>query len=288
MIDLQRLERIARRATVSGPLRGTNSRPGRRRGRRRPQGLSFAGHRDYQFGDDVRHMDWKVTARIGRPFAKVFQQAPAGTVLVLADASASMTVAARTAGTPPAALEVAALVALIAAHNDERIGLAQFTDRLEWTSPFGHGRHHALASIRAMERARPTSPRTSLALGLDAAMRLVRPPATLVVVSDFIDRDYEAAIRRARRRHHLVTVCLVWPEAAHAVAPGLGRVRDPETGRVRWLDMHDRRVVAGIETARRRFASDRRRLFSVLDVPHIEVPVAGSWADAAQRVGALL
>lgn len=288
MIDLARLERIARRATLSGRQQGTSSQPGQRRGARRPHGLSFAGHRDYQFGDDVRHIDWKVTARIGRPFARMFHQMPAGTVLVLADASASVRSASHAAGAAPAVLELAALVALVAAHADERVGLAQFTDRIEWHSPFGHGRRQTLASIRAMERVTPASTRTSVANALDGTARLVARPATLVLVSDFIDRDYDAAVRRALRRHHLVTLCPVWPDAGQPTAAGLVRVRDPETGRVRWLDAGDRHVAAAIAAARQRFAATRRRLFAALDVPHLEVAAETPWVTVARRVGASL
>jgi uncharacterized protein (DUF58 family) len=288
MIDLARLERLARRASLGVHVRGTAIAPGARRGARMPHGLAFAGHRPYQFGDDVRGIDWNVTARTGHVFVKSFRQAPAGTVVVLIDDSGSTRHGLRAGGVPPPVREAGALAALIAAHAGERVGLALFTERVEWRSEVARGRQHVLSAIRALERHAPRSTGTALAPCLTAVSRTVPAPATLVVVSDFIDRGFDDAVRRVRGRHHLVTDCVTPPNAVAAFGTGLVPIRDPESGRTRWIDARDPRLVAAVGQARQRFAIERRRRFRALRVAHVEVPAEGAWLKAAARIGVFL
>jgi uncharacterized protein (DUF58 family) len=297
VIDLARLDRIARRARLGRGARGLGIIPGRRLAPQRGYGLSLAGHREYGFGDDVRHVDWRVTARLGRPFLKLFQQERSGTVLVLADASASMrgaeadaAASGATAGGTDRAIEAAALVVLMAAHAQERVGVALFTDRIEWLRRPRRGRMPALAAIRAMERFRPSSRQTSVTTALAQAGRLLRSAATIVIISDFIDRGYESAVAALRHRHEVLALCLtrshVMPEA-HANA-GLVRARDPESGRVRWLDTRDARVRAVLHDAQRLRTDRRRAIFDTLSVPHYELSADAASEGAWLRVGARL
>lgn len=281
-MDLGRLDRIARRVQLEPALRRATAHGGRRRAARPGPGLALEGHRDYAFGDDVRHLDWKVTARLARPFVRLYHQERSGTVFVLVDASASM----RTGrGHPERVHEAAALIILLAAYAGERVGVAQFTDHVEWVRAPRRGGGPALAAIRAMSAFVPASPHTSLATALAQAGRLTRSAATIVIVSDFLDRGYEGAMGALRRRHHLLAVSTAPPALALPPDGGLDRIRDPESGRTRWVDLRSRAVALRIGATRAAHAAQRRSTLGALGIPCVELPTERSWVGALVRLG---
>jgi uncharacterized protein (DUF58 family) len=288
-IDLIRLDRLARRVRIGRAHRGIGVLAGPRPTPHRGHGLSFVDHREYAFGDDVRHFDWRVTARLARPFVKRFQQDRSGTVLVLADASASIR-AGGSESLRTRMLEAAALVILMAAHAQERVGAAMFTDRIEWLWRPRRGRRPAVAAIRAMDALRLRSRGTSLTTALAQADRALASAATVVIISDFIDRGYERALTTLRRRHDVLAIRLRRPLAAWGDRRpgGLLRVRDPESGRTRWLDTSSPRVAAHLAAAQRTLDISRRALFDTIGVPCFDLdddhPPERLW----MRVGARL
>ena len=289
-IDLARLDRLARRVRISRAHRGFGAPSGPRPAPHRGHGVSFVDHREYAYGDDVRHLDWRVTARLARPFVKRFHQDRSGTVLVVADGSASIR-AGGSASLRMRMLEAAALVILMAAHAQERVGAAVFTDRIEWLWRPRRGRRLALAAIRAMAARRITSPRTSLAAALAQADRSLSSTATIVIISDFIDRGYERALTTLRRRHDVLALRLrrpLVPPPGDSRRGGLLRVRDPESGRIRWLDTSSPRVTAHLAAAQRSLDIQRRALFSTVGVPCFDLDDDRQAERVWLRVGAWL
>lgn len=277
MIDLARIERLARQLRLRLGRRGGRPEPGARRVAVRGRGLTFAGHREYQPGDDVRDIDWNVTARAGRPFVKAHEQEMAGVVLACVDLSASMTQGPTGEAKRTAALETAALFLLAAARADERVGAVAFTDRVERYLAPRRGRRHALQIVHALDALRPASPATGLTPVLRALDHLLRLPAVVVLVSDFADEGYAPALAQLSVRHDLIGVAVGDPRERVLPARRLARIDDVETGAVRWIDTSSARVRAAWAARWRAVDEARRREFRGVGAPLIDVDAGSPW-----------
>ncbi|WP_439631528.1 DUF58 domain-containing protein [Gemmata sp.] len=205
-------------------------------------GLSFEEVREYQPGDDVRTIDWNVTARVGQPFIKRFVEERELTMLLVVDVSASTRFGTGPLTKRTAAAELAALLALCAASNNDRVGLIAFTSEVERFVPPNKGPRHVLRVLRDVLAFEPTKPGTDLAAALDYVTKVQRRRAVVFVLSDFMGTGYERAFRRAARKHDLVAVRTTDPREAAWPAAGLVRVRDAETGEQFVVDTSDASV----------------------------------------------
>ncbi|MBK8975363.1 MAG: DUF58 domain-containing protein [Planctomycetes bacterium] len=219
----------------------------------RGAGIEFDQVRDYAEGDDVRAVDWNVTARTGELHVKQFMEERELTVLFLLDLSGSAgfgTFRRDGRGAPVTVREVAAefcaCLALAAQRNNDKAGMVAFTDRIELTVPARKGAQHVLRLIRDALALQPAGRGTDLALALDHAARVQRRRAVVFVVSDFLTNpvSYDRSLRLLARRHDVVAVRVLDPATRALPAAGLLRVRDPETGALRTLDTASRRVRA--------------------------------------------
>jgi uncharacterized protein (DUF58 family) len=192
-------------------------------------GLSFDEVRPYAPGDDVRRIDWNVTARMDAPFVKRFIEERERSVLLALDTSASLDFGTASRTKRAAAAELAALLAFSALANNDRVGLLLFSDRLEHFLPPAKGQRHALRVLRDILYFRPQGKATALRVGLDHLNQLVRRRAVVFLLSDFLDVDYERPLRRAARQHDLIAVRLSDPREAQLPAVGLVHWRDAET-----------------------------------------------------------
>jgi uncharacterized protein (DUF58 family) len=264
----------------------------------RGSGIEFDEVREFAEGDELRSVDWNVTARVGRPFVKKFVEERELTVLFLLDASASMAFGTSPPGAPrrqvatTAALFVGC-VAFAAARNNDKAGLITFTDRVERYVPAKKGRNHVLRLIREACEPPLSAARTDLAQALDYAGRVQRRRAIVFVVSDFLVGDCQKQLRLLAQRHDVIAVRIRDPFAAGldpgggdaAALPSLGLVqlRDPETGRTVTVDAGSARVR---EALRQRWRDERQRLADVCrraKVDLLDVPTHGSVADPLVR-----
>ena len=218
------------------------------------RGMNFAEVREYQYGDDIRSIDWNVTARTGAPFVKIFEEERELTVMLVVDVSASGDFGTRERFKSEVAVEICALLAFSAIKNNDKVGLIIFSDHVEKYVPPRKGRRHVLRVLRELLFHRPTGRGTDIAVALDYLNHVQRKRAVTFLVSDFRDEGFEKAIAVAGRRHDLIAVRM--GDARERELPPLGYVEleDPETGD---------RVVANTSNARFRseFAErwDRRR-----------------------------
>ena len=205
-------------------------------------GMEFAEVREYQPGDEVRTIDWNVTARMGRPFVRRYVEERERTVMVAVDASASTRFATAGRFKGELAAEFAAVVALCAIRSNDRVGGLLFTDRIEHVVPPAKGRRHALRLVRDLLVVEPEGRGTNLAAALDALTRLTTHRAIVFVLSDFAAPDYERSLQRLARRHDTIAVPVEDP--AERVLPDAGVVRfvDPESGIEVEADTSDPRV----------------------------------------------
>jgi uncharacterized protein (DUF58 family) len=244
------------------------------------QGMEFAEVREYQAGDEVRTIDWNVTARMGRPFVKQYVEERELTVMLAVDLSGSSRFGTRPRFKHEWAVEMAGVLALAAVRNNDRVGLLLFSDRVEHALPPRKGRKHALRLIRDLLTVEPTGRGTDIAAASDRLTRLLTHRAVIFFCSDFLSPDLERPLARLAQRHDVIAVTLEDP--AERVLPdvGLARLEDPETGERLEIDTSNPRVrKAFLE----RVASDdlvRRKLFGRLGLDEIVVHTEFGYVDA--------
>ena len=208
------------------------------------RGMEFAEVREYQPGDEVRTIDWNVTARLGTAFVKRFVEERELTVVFVVDHSASDAFGSRGRTKAELATEVCAVLAMSATRNNDRVGAVLFTDRVERFIRPTKGRLQVLRVIAELVRFEPAGRRTDLAAALEFVNRVIRRHAVVFVVSDFLAASYERALGRAARRHDTIAVQLRDPRERELPGAGLLVVRDPESGGWRYLDSDDARTRA--------------------------------------------
>jgi uncharacterized protein (DUF58 family) len=246
-------------------------------------GLAFDEVREYLPGDDVRTLDWNVTARMGQPFVKRYVEERELTVLLVTDASASLRFGTGTSAKRGVAAELAAVVAFAAVGNNDRVGLISFTDRVETFVRPAKGGRHAVRLLRQVLFPTPAGRGTDLTAALDYLNRVQRRRAVVFLFSDFLGSGYERSLRRAARSHDLITVRVTDPREEAWPAAGLVRLEDAETGRQAVIDTSSSRF----RTAFAEQASERRAAFRKLvrgaGVDAIEATTDGTHFDALTR-----
>jgi uncharacterized protein (DUF58 family) len=246
-------------------------------------GIAFEEVRAYQPGDDIRAIDWNVTARMGQPFVKRYIEERELTVVLAVDASASNQFGTRAQLKREVAGELAAVLAFSAVSNNDRVGLVQFTDKVEHFLPPRKGVRHVLRLIRDVLFYQPRRRGTSVREGLDYLNRVLHRRSVVFLLSDFLDRDYERAFKRTGRRHDLVAVRISDPGEEELPPVGLLELEDAESGRRLLLDTRSRAVRAAYraDAAARREAV--RALSRSAGVDLIEVSTDGGHLDALIR-----
>jgi uncharacterized protein (DUF58 family) len=249
------------------------------------RGMDFHDVRAYAPGDEVRAIDWNVSARTGHLHVKRFVEERELTVMVLCDLSASTDFGSGARTKAEVAAEIAALLAFSAVQNGDRVGLCLFTDEVEKFVPPRKGRRHALRLVSEILQFRPRSRGTDLGAALTQLRRTMRRRCVAFVLSDFLDDEarFERPLRIAARKHDLVPVRIEDRLERALPAAGLALLEDPETGATLRVDLSDRRVrdqlAADADGAEQRLT----RLFTRLDLDHARVQ-----ADDADYVGPLL
>ncbi|KPJ83027.1 MAG: hypothetical protein AMS19_05865 [Gemmatimonas sp. SG8_23] len=236
------------------------------------RGMNFAEVRAYQYGDDIRSIDWNVTARNGAPFVKVFEEERELTVMLLVDVSASGEFGSRDRMKGEVAVEICALLAFSAIKNNDKVGLVIFSDRIEKFVPPRKGRRHVLRVLRELLYHEPEGRGTDITAALEYLSHVQRKKAVAFVVSDFQDEGFEKALAVAGRRHDVIAVRM--GDRRERELPELGylELEDPETGQRVVVNTSDpdfrerfrRRVTA------RREQLDRALRRSKVDVIDIE------------------
>jgi uncharacterized protein (DUF58 family) len=246
-------------------------------------GLAFEEVRAYQPGDDIRTIDWNVTARMGHPFIKRFIEERELTVLLAVDCSGSQQFGTRAQQKREIAAELAAVLAFSAIRNNDRVGLVQFTDHIERFLPPRKGTRHVLRLIRDVLFYQPEHRGTSLRAGLDFLNRVLHRRTIVFLLSDFLDRGFESAFKRTGRRHDLIAIRICDPREEEVPAVGLLELEDAETAERLLLDTNS----ASVRDAFRAAAKQRRVLLVQLarqaHVDVIDVSTSGGHLDALIR-----
>lgn len=206
------------------------------------RGMSFSEVRAYQFGDDVRNIDWNVTARTGDPHVKVFEEERELTVMLLVDVSGSSFFGTVNQFKSEVITEICALLAFSAINNNDKVGIMFFSNEVEMFIPPKKGRQHILRIIRELIDFEPKQHGTNIGKTLEYFNNVIKKRSICFVLSDFLTKGYEAPLRIAARKHDIVGVHLVDPREEALPNVGLIRVVDAETGKMHWLDTSSSRV----------------------------------------------
>lgn len=211
------------------------------------KGMEFDEVREYQPGDDVRTIDWNVTARMSHPYIKKFVEERELTVFILVDVSASGDFGSATQRKRELAAELAAVLAFNAIRNNDQVGLLLFSDRDELHLTARKGRSHVLRLIRELLVHERESPRTDLAAAIETMMRVNRRKAVIFIISDFLDDGFSSAITIANKRHDIIAMRILDPRERSVVPAGFINIEDAETG-------EQLTFASGRETGRAKFA----------------------------------
>ncbi|MSQ26739.1 MAG: DUF58 domain-containing protein [Dehalococcoidia bacterium] len=257
----------------------------------RGRGIEFSEVREYFPGDDIRSIDWNVTARMGYPYIKQFVEERELTVILAVDVSASGQYGSTGQSKLEVATEIAALLAFSAIRNNDKVGLLAFTDRVEKFVPPRKGRQHVLRVIRELLYLRPKGRGTDLGPALAYVSRVQRRKCVVFLISDFLTSGYESTLRVAGRRHDVIAVSLTDPRERELPAAGLVTLEDAETGAVTVVDAGD----PGVRDAYRRLAVEaeakRIGVLNSVGIDRVDIvngrsyvePLAGFFRSRAKR-----
>lgn len=201
------------------------------------RGMAFSEVREYQFGDDIRDIDWNVTARFSKPFIKVFEEERELTVMLMIDVSGSLEFGTIKQFKKDMVTEIAATIAFSAIQNNDKIGVIFFSDRIEKFIPPKKGKKHILYIIRELIDFQAQSRRTNIRLGLEHLTNVMKRRCTAFIISDFIDQEnFQNSLTIANRKHDVVAIQVYDKRVAELPAIGLMKVKDAETGHEQWID----------------------------------------------------
>jgi uncharacterized protein (DUF58 family) len=224
------------------------------------RGMNFEEVRPYTPGDEIRAIDWNVTARTGEPYIKKFTEEREMTVMIVLDVSASGDFGSVEGSKREMAAEVAAILAFSAIHNNDKVGLLLFSDRVELFMPPKKGRHHILRLIREMLYFTPKGRGTDLAGALEYLNKIISRSSLLFLISDFLAPDFSRPLTVTAKRHDTVALRIVDPAEERLPDVGVVLLQDPETGEQIEVDTSRHSVTEGFA----RFAADRGRELGLL------------------------
>lgn len=203
------------------------------------KGMAFSEVREYQYGDDIRSIDWNVTARFNHPFVKIFEEERELTVVLMIDVSGSNEFGTRMRLKEETMTEVAAVLAFSAINNNDKVGVIFFSDRIEKFIPPKKGRSHILRIIRELVDFKPVSQKTNISEALRFLTNAIKKRCIAFVISDFIDQKFEGALKIGSSKHDLVALRVYDERETNLPRMGMVRVYNKETGRSAWVDTQD-------------------------------------------------
>ncbi|HLQ05805.1 MAG TPA: DUF58 domain-containing protein [Verrucomicrobiae bacterium] len=237
----------------------------------RGSGLEFEEVREYEPGDDIRSIDWNVTARMGTPYIKKFREDRELNIFLAVDASASSWFGSVSQNKRDLAAEVATLLAFTAMTNNDRVGLLRFASGMQEWLPSRRGREHLLRVIRELLYATPRRARTELSAAATFLTNVTKKRSVVFLISDFIDVEVDASVRLLGRKHDVIAVLLNDPRELELPNVGVVALEDAETGGTTYLDTSDRRVREEYAARALQRRIDRRRALGRMKIDSVEL-----------------
>jgi len=206
------------------------------------KGMAFSEVREYQFGDDIRNIDWNVTARFNHPYIKIFEEERELTVVLLIDVSGSKEFGSQQQLKQDLVTEISAVLSFSAIQNNDKIGVVFFSDKIEKFIPPLKGKKHILRIIRELIDFKPDNNLTNISEPLRFLTNAIKKKCTAFIISDFIDTGFESAFKIANNKHDIVAVKIYDKREAELPSMGFVKVRDAETNQMKWIDTSSKTV----------------------------------------------
>ncbi|MBP5566723.1 MAG: DUF58 domain-containing protein [Bacteroidales bacterium] len=247
------------------------------------RGMAFSEVREYQYGDDVRNMDWNVTARMHAPYIKIFEEEREMTVVLLVDVSRSGLFGTQTRTKRELLAEIAAVLSFSAILNNDKVGALFFSDRVEKFIPPKKGRSHLLHIIREMLELQPTSDGTDIGAALQFLTGAIKKKCTAFLLSDMLDVDasgkplYEDALKVAAGRHDLSVIKVFDPRERSLVPVGLINIKDSESGRSAWVNTDSAATRKAYEQWFSKLSEAEVQLFNRYKIDHVEIATGSDY-----------
>lgn len=245
------------------------------------RGMAFSEVREYQYGDDIRDIDWNVTARYNKPFIKIFEEERELTVMILVDVSGSLDFGTGDSMKREIVTELAATLAFSAIQNNDKIGVIFFSDKIEKFIPPKKGRKHILYIIRELLMFKPESNQTDLAMALRYLTNAIKKKCTTFLISDFLDvYDYENALTIANRKHDIVAMQVYDPLEVELPSVGLIKMLDSETNKEVWVDSSSQKNRALYHNWHQRQEYYKEKAFTASRVDNISIRTDDDYVKA--------
>jgi uncharacterized protein (DUF58 family) len=241
------------------------------------RGMAFSEVREYQFGDDIRTIDWNVSARFNHPYVKVYEEERELTVMLLVDVSGSGDFGTVNQMKKETAAELSAVLAFSALKNNDKVGVIAFSNKIEMFIPPKKGRTHILRIVRELLDFKPANRLTNIGEGLRYLTSAIKKRSIAFLISDFLGENYEDALKIAARKHDLIGVRLFDPREVSLPNIGLIRVVDAETGDNLWVDSSDRQITHRYADWWKRKNDERLKMFRKNGVDGIDIQIDQSY-----------
>jgi uncharacterized protein (DUF58 family) len=241
------------------------------------RGMEFAEVREYQVGDDIRSIDWNVSARFGHPYVKIFEEERELTVMLIVDMSGSLVFGSIDKTKQQIAAELSAILAFSALKNNDKVGLILFTDRIEKFISPKKGKSHALRIIREVLSFEPQGNNTNIREALEYFNHTVKKKAIAFVISDFMDEGYDKILRIVGKKHDLIGVVLSDAREKEIQKMGLVKFRDAESGEIRYMDTDTKEFQKYFREEQKRIFEYRKSLFISSRLDSVEIETGGSY-----------
>jgi len=247
------------------------------------RGMEFAEVREYQVGDDIRNIDWNVTARIGHPYIKVFDEERELTVMLLVDVSSSGNFGTTNQMKGEVAAELCAVLAFSAIKNNDKVGLIIFSDKIEKFIPPRKGKQHVLRVIREILFFKPEDSRTDLNVSLEYLSRVIKRRSIVFLVSDFLTEDYEKSLQVANKKHDIIAINILDPREIELPSIGFIELEDAETGETVIVDTSNPSIRGSFYSQSKEERDKREKFFKSIGVDNININTDKSYVEPITR-----
>ena len=241
------------------------------------RGMEFSEVREYQFGDDIRNIDWNVTARLSHPFIKVFEEERELTVMLMVDLSGSLSFGTLDKTKQQIAAELSAVMAFSAMKNNDKVGLILFSDRIEKFVPPRKGRKHVLRIIREVLSFEPAGKETNIKKALEYMNHAIKKRSIVFLISDFFDSGYEKILKIVGKKHDFIGIVLTDERERALPKIGLVKFQDAETGQTRYIDTSNPQLQRWFARTRRESIQKRRDLFIKSRLDSVDIITSQSY-----------
>jgi uncharacterized protein (DUF58 family) len=247
------------------------------------QGISFAEVRAYQIGDDIRSIDWRITAKMRAPYIKLFEEERELTIFLMIDVSASGNFGSTVKTKRELAAEIASILGFAALKNNDRVGLILFSDKVEKYIPAKKGRNHLLAIIKDIFAFKAQNSRTSISAGLDYFLKIHKKRTVVFLISDFLDEKFEKKLSVVARKHQIIPIMIRDPKETELPKAGLLSLTDPETGETLIINTHKKEIRDKFHNIKLSQILSKERMFKKLKLDLIQINDPETYFEPMQK-----